>query len=165
MQHLLIIAEFVIAFRRQTLSHRLLVFYPRVSSFLRRIWGQTDFGCSSLSNVRVVKEYVCVSWAALNVNDRLGRGGGFYIVPLDLQQTLPRSACTLAAQRHAAGGANVALSHHHSSASGSYLYLEATRCPCEPSARDHVLVAQTGIIVGANVICSNIVPLSKCCPH
>lgn len=135
-----------------------------VSSFLRRMWGQTDYGCSSLSNVREVEKCVCVSWAALIVNARCG-GRGVYVVPLDLQQTLLRLACTLAALRHLAGGANVSLSQHRSSASCSYLYLEATRCPCEPSAKGHGLVAQTGIIVGTKIICSNIVSLSKCSPH
>lgn len=73
-------------------------------------------------------------------------------------------ACTLTAPRHPAGGANVSLSQHHSSASRSYLYLEATRCPREPSAKYHVLFAQTGIIVGTKSICSNTVSLSKWSP-
>lgn len=90
---------------------------------------------------------------------------GGNIMPLDLRQTFLRSACTLTAPRHPAGGANVSLSQHHSSASRSYLYLEATRCPRQPSAKYHVLFAQTGIIVGTKSICSNTVSLSKCSPR
>lgn len=133
-------------------------------SFLTKCGGQTDCGCSSLSNVRELEKCVCVSWAMLIVNARLRSGGG-YIVPLDLRQTFLHSACTLTAPRHPAGGANVSLSQHHSSASRSYLYLEATRCPRQPSAKYHVLFAQTGIIVGTKSICSNTVSLSKCSPR
>lgn len=115
------------------------LFYPSV--FLWRMWGQTDSGCSSFEQCEGGGKCVC----ALIVNAR--RGG------------------TLAAWRHPAGGVNVSLSQHHSSASCSYLYLEATKCPCEPSAKDHVLVAQTHIIVGTKIICSNIVSLSNCSPH
>lgn len=80
MQHFLIKSEIVIVSLQAAESVlpfatvSLLLFFC-VSSFLRRMWGQTDSGCSSLSNVREVEKCVRVSWAALIVNAGWGLGG------------------------------------------------------------------------------------------
>lgn len=167
MQHFLNENEIVTAcfpFRCLNLYLSLLLLFFCVSVFLSRCGGGSNRLRLLIFEQRDGAAKVCMCLPGDADCKCSPEGGGGYILPLDLRQTFLRPACTLTAPRHPAGGANVSLSQHHSSASRSYLYFEATRCPREPSAKYHVLFAQTGIIVDTKSICSNTVSLSKWSP-
>lgn len=58
-----------------SICYSLFLYSSVFLSFLTKCGGQTDCGCSSMSNARELEKCVCVSWAMLIVNARLRSGG------------------------------------------------------------------------------------------
>jgi len=106
------------------------------SSLSLRLKLGVKHGCSSLSNV-IVQKCVQAYSASLIVNACLWNSTDFSFPPV--RQTFLCSTCTLTAQRHLTGGANVSFPQHHNSFPNS-------SCPSKFNTSKHVLFMQTDII-------------------